>query len=416
MKRAVIEWRNSTHRIIRRHIPFDLTEEITTIIGPRRAGKTFYMFQISDDLTGEFAKDDMVYVDFEDPMCRVGYAEFVDVLDDLLPDRGVLFLDEIQSIDEWSSWLRGLHNMGRFHIFVSGSSSRLLSREIATELRGRSITRVVFPFSPSEILQYEKATDRRALAVLHRYLEWGGFPRVYLSSSKIDLLESYVDTIFFRDVVERFGVRDIEGARIFRDLVMRNLGQIFSISKTEKFLESVGVDKSKKTLAELITHFQEAFMVFTVPRYSRSARGIIQMPRKVYPVDVGLFQPFSTMAESLTRRFESLVAIHLYKRHLLTAERIYYWQDQRGHEVDFVVDGHRGVEALIQVCYDTADSNTREREERALVRASRELGCKNLTVITWDTEEVVEREGVTIDYVTFLRWIRRPDRPHHNRA
>ncbi|RLI47236.1 MAG: hypothetical protein DRO73_12000 [Candidatus Thorarchaeota archaeon] len=352
------------------------------MIGPRRAGKTFFMFQISEDLTRNFGKDDMVYVDFEDLMCRVEHSELIHVPNDPLPDRRVLFLDEVQSIDDWSSWLRGLHNMGRFPIFVSGSSSRLLSREIATQLRGRSITRVVFPFSPSEVLQYEGATDRRALAVLHRYLEWGGFPRVYLSSSKIDLLESYVDTIFFRDVVERFRVRDIEGARIFRDLVMSNLGQIFSISKTAKFLKSIGVDKSKKTLAELMSQFQEAFMIFTVPRYSRSARGIIQTPRKVYPVDVGLFQPFSSMAESLTRRFESLVAIQLYKQHLLTAQRVYYWQDQHGHEVDFVVVGRRGVETLVQVCYDATDGKTREREEQGLVRASRELGCKNLTVIT----------------------------------
>ena len=170
------------------------------MIGPRRAGKTFFMFQISEDLTRNFGKDDMVYVDFEDLMCRVEHSELIHVPNDPLPDRRVLFLDEVQSIDDWSSWLRGLHNMGRFPIFVSGSSSRLLSREIATQLRGRSITRVVFPFSPSEVLQYEGATGQRAFAVLHKYLGWGGFPRVYLSSIKIDLLESYVDTIFFRDI------------------------------------------------------------------------------------------------------------------------------------------------------------------------------------------------------------------------
>jgi len=162
---------------------------------------------------------------------------------------------------------------------------------------------------------------------------------------------------------------------------MRNLAQIFSISKTAKFLKSVGVDKSKKTPAELMSQFQKAFMIVTVPRYSRSATGIVQMPRKVYPVDVGLFQPFLSVAESLTRRFESLVAIHLYKQHVLTSQRVYYWWGKHGREVDFVV-GRRGVETPVQVCYDATDGKTREREEQGLVRASREIGCKNLTVIT----------------------------------
>ncbi len=190
---------------------------------------------------------------------------------------------------------------------------------------------------------------------------------------------------------------------------MRNLAQIFSISKTAKFLKSVGVDESKKTPAELMSQFQEACMIVTVPRYSRSARGIVQMPRKVYPVDVGLFQPFLSVAESLTHRFESLVAIHLYKQHLLTSQRVYYWQGQHGREVDFVVEGRRGVETLVQVCYDATDGKTRQRKEQGLVRASRELGCKNLTVITWDTEEVVERDNLKIQYVTFLQWIKRHD-------
>ncbi len=405
LKKRVLEWREADFKIIERNIKFSTTEEITTIIGPRRSGKTFFMYQIADSLESKFGKDGMVYIDFEDPFSRVSYSELVELIDELIPDRGVLFLDEIQSVEDWVSWLRGLHNRNRYHIFVSGSSSKLLGREIATSLRGRSISRIVFPFSFKEIYTYESVTAGKATALLNRYLEWGGFPRVYLSTDKQELLSTYIDTIFFRDVVERHRIRDVQSARIFRDLVMRNLSQVFSISKTARFLKSIGINKSKKTLSELLDYFEEAFLIFTVPRFSRSQRGIIQMPKKVYPIDVGLFQPYASFSESITRRFESLVAIELYKDALQNGTELFYWQSQEGYEVDFAVRGPKNFEQLVQVCYSLDDPKTRNREERSLIKASRELDCDQLFIITWDTGESITHDGMTINYVPIARWL-----------
>ncbi len=405
LKKRVLEWRETTFKIIKRNIAFSTTEEIITIIGPRRSGRTYFMYQIADSLEGEFSRDEMVYIDFEDPFSRVSYSELVDLIDELIPDRGVLFLDEIQSVEDWVSWLRGLHNRNRYHIFVSGSSSKLLSREIATSLRGRSISRIVFPFSFKEIYTYEGIAESKATALLNRYLEWGGFPRVYLSTDKQELLSTYIDTIFFRDVVERYRIRDVRSARIFRDLVMRNLSQAFSISKTASFLKSIGVNKSKKTLSELLDYFEEAFLIFTVPRLSRSQRGIIQMPKKIYPIDVGFFQPYASFSESITRRFESLVAIELYKEALQNGTELFYWLSQEGYEVDFVIRGPKNFEQLIQVCYSHDNPKTRNREERSLIKASRELDCDRLFIITWDAEETVTHDGVTIEYVPIAQWL-----------
>ncbi|MCF2136159.1 MAG: ATP-binding protein [Candidatus Thorarchaeota archaeon] len=375
------------------------------MIGPRRSGKTFFMYQITESLEAEFGKENMVYVDFEDPLVRVSYSDFIRVLDELIPDRDVLLLDEIQSIEDWASWLRGFHNWRKYHIFVSGSSSKLLDREIVTSLRGRSISRIVFPFSFREIFKYEDLSGRKANALLNRYLEWGGFPRVYLSTDKSELLSAYNDTIFFRDVVERFNVRDIQSARIFRDQLMRNLAQPFSISKTTKFLKSIGISKSKKTLSELLDYFEDAFLIFSVPRFSRSSRGVTQMPKKVYPVDVGLFQPYFSFSESITRRFEAVAAIELHKESLRHGTELFYWQSHEGYEVDFVIRGRRGIEQMIQVCYNIEDEKTRMREERSLLKASRAFDCKRLLVITWDVEDKVEHDGAIINYIPMSKWL-----------
>ncbi len=411
LRKKIFEWRETEFKIIERLIPFAITKEITTIIGPRRAGKTYFMYQIADTLAERFGKKNMVYIDFEDPLSNVTYTELVDLLEELIPDKGVLFLDEVQSIDDWSSWLRGLHNMGKFHIFVSGSSSRLLAQEIASELRGRSITRIVFPLSFKEFFDYEGGRRNKAKALLNRYLEWGGFPRVNQSSEKMELLSIYLDTIFFRDVVERFGIRDIEGARIFRNLIIRNLGNALSLSKAEKFFKSIGVRKSKRSLSEWLGYFEEAFLVFTIPRFSKSPRGITQMPKKVYPTDVGLFQPYSPLSQSITRRVESIVAINLYKQVLLNGGEIFYWQSQSGHEVDFLVRGQRGFEQLIQVSYDISDQKTRNREERSLIRASQELDCNDLQIITWDYEGLNKKNGSSIRYIPLWKWLLMPESP-----
>ena len=405
LKKRILEWRRSTFKIIDRDIEFGTTEEITAIVGPRRSGKTFFMYQIAEALEEEFGRENMVYIDFEDPFSKITYSELIELLDELIPDRGVLFLDGIQSIEEWESLLRGLHNRNRYHIFISGSSSKLLAREIATTLRGRSISRIVFPFSFKEIFEHEGRSKKRANALLNRYLEWGGFPRVYLSDDKQELLNIYIDTIFLRDVVERFNVRDTQSARIFRDLVMRNLSQVFSVSKNANFLKSIGINKSKKTLSELLNYFEEGFLIFQVPRFSRSPRGITQMPKKVYPVDVGLFQPYVPFSDSITRRFEALAAIELYKHSLQTGSQLFYWQSYQGYEVDFVIQGRSGFEQLIQVCYSINDSKTRNREERSLIKASHDLDCDHLSIITWDTESVVERDGTIINYIPMANWL-----------
>jgi predicted AAA+ superfamily ATPase len=223
-REVLLEWkeRELPKNIIKRDVKVWFNKHIVSIIGPRRAGKTYFMFQlISELLEKGFTKDDIVYVDFTDPRAKkVEFSEFLREVNSLFNKNAYLFLDEVQEIKDWSSFIRALHNLENYKLVISGSSSKLLSREIATQLRGRSISSIVFPFSFEEILSLKnidineasKAKLGEVLRLLNEYLEFGGYPEIVITEEKErknEIGRVYYNTIFFQDIVERFKIRNV---------------------------------------------------------------------------------------------------------------------------------------------------------------------------------------------------------------
>ena len=414
------EWlaRELPENIVERELRVEPSERITAIIGPRRAGKTYLMFYTIKNLLSEYEKENILYVDFSDIRLRGlserDFSTFLKVLHEVFREgegRIFLFLDEVQELPSWDYWVRTLHNLGGYYIVLSGSSSKLLSREVATQLRGRYVSRLLLPFSFREFLRakgfevkYLYSPERRGLLLRHlkEYVRWGGFPEVVLSGNKGELLKTYVETVFYRDVVDRYRVRDVAGCEIFLRLLIESFGKRFSVSKAYNYFRSIGVRKSKRTLWNYLRYFREAFFVLLVEKFSFNVRERIQYPVKLYAIDTGFYP-----REDLGLKMENIVALELMRR----GAEYFYFQTRDGYEVDFLVRDGLRVRQLVQVTYAGSFDEVDRREWRALLKAYdlfREQDPE-LVVLTWDYEderrlEWFGRSGL-VRFVPLWRWL-----------
>ncbi|AIU70824.1 hypothetical protein TEU_11040 [Thermococcus eurythermalis] len=372
------------------------SEQIITLIGPRRSGKTFYFYQ----LIKELPREDVLYIDFEHPIFE-GF-EPKDIMDVLKLHREAfgepvyIFLDEVQAVKDWERMVRYLHDEG-YSVFVTGSSSKLLSMEIASRLRGRTLTYTMLPFSFREFLRARGYHMRRPLsskreaelkALLREYLEWGGFPRVVLEDNETireKLLEEYLDMVLYKDVVERYGVRNLHVMKLLLRSLMRSFAKEFSVHAFYNALKSQGIKVSKGVLYEYLSYLEDSMSVFLVKKFSYSLKTSELSIPKVYPVDAGFSRLFSFTPDT-GRLMELAVFLELKRREA----EVYHYKNHR--EVDFVITKRGQPVELIQVTYALDSGDVRSREVEALKSAGRKLGVKNLTVITWDYRD--EKDGI----------------------
>ncbi|NJE48098.1 ATP-binding protein [Thermococcus sp. 9N3] len=370
--------------------------QIITLIGPRRSGKTFYFYQ----LIKELPREDVLYIDFEHPIFE-GFEsrDIMDVLKlhhEAFGEPAYIFLDEVQAVKGWERMVRYLHDEG-YSVFVTGSSSKLLSMEIASRLRGRTLTYTMLPFSFREFLRARGYRVRRPLsskreaelkALLREYLEWGGFPRVVLEDNETireKLLEEYLDMVLYKDVVERYGVRNLHVMKLLLRSLMRSFAKEFSVHALYNALKSQGIKVSKGVLYEYLSYLEDSMSVFLVKKFSYSLKTSELSIPKVYPVDAGFPRLFSFTPDT-GRLMELAVFLELKRREV----EVYHYKNHR--EVDFVIAKRGQPVELIQVTYALDSGDVRPREVEALKSAGRKLGVESLTVITWDYRD--EKDGI----------------------
>lgn len=393
-------------------------KRIFAIVGPRRAGKTYYMYQLIQSLlqSGRYSKEHILFLDFED--YRLG--EFSgDVMDEIFTAFHqvvgrypfFLFFDEIQNLPNWSRILRTLHNRGQFKIIISGSNSKLLSGEIATELRGRYEDIIMLPFSFQEYLRsrdishtlasLQTAARGNILAAFDNYVKHGGFPEVALSGSGIEqrkLLQSYFKTVFYKDILERYNLKARYVLDALMNDILENYAGLLSISRFEKQLKSNDLPGSKRTIANYFNYLAEAFFVIANEKFSFSPRQRIMNPKKVYLTDTGfagLGRPFS---ENRGRIIENIVAIELFRCGMET----YYFKNR--NECDFIIKKGRTPTHAIQVCWELTVRNEK-REIGGLVDACGSLGLNSGTILTYDQDEKREKGGLKISVQPVWRWL-----------
>lgn len=384
-----------------------LPGKVTAIVGMRRAGKTTFLQQIRRErLAGGSPRECIPYINFEDERLAGMTAEH---LHPLVEDyyrrfpafRGVETVtwcfDEIQNVPGWERFVRRLIDSERVDLFITGSSAALLSREIATALRGRAWEVVMHPFSFSEYLLHHGKTvpdqpdflDAPARSLLERafidYLAAGGFPEVQGTDTarRYQLLRDYVDVAILRDVVERHNVSNIAGLRWLVRHLLGNAAGLFSVEKFYAALKSQGLSISKDTVHQLMGYLQDCFLVRTVWMAADSERQRMVNPRKAYPVDPGLIPVFDrTGCSNIGHALETAVLLELERRRAEVA----YVRTPQGFEVDFMARYPSGETDLIQVCAGVSGPDAAECELRSLVEAGRRFpeARKRLLTLTRD--------------------------------
>lgn len=379
------------------HFP-DADHKIKVAIGIRRSGKTFLLYQTILKLLKEnVERTRILYINFEDdrlmPLSREKCAKLLEAFYELYPEnhdqRCYLFLDEIQNVEDWSAIVRRFLDTKNVQLYLTGSSSKLLSTEIATNLRGRSLSTEIFPYSFSEYLLaknitidtefFDKKTQDHLSNIFREYLITGGFPEVIHNAfdMRIKTLQEYIDVVIYRDIVERHQVKHAQLLKYMIVFMLNNTGRTFAINKFYNDIKSQGYQVSKDVLYEYAAHIEDAYLTFFVSLHDSSIRRVNTNPKKIYAIDPGMASAMRFKPENdLGWLFENVVFLDLKRQGC----KIEYYLTKDKSEIDFVVKTPRNEQKLIQVCWDCDNPETLVREERALAAAKKELKIEGAIV------------------------------------
>jgi predicted AAA+ superfamily ATPase len=387
------------------------------VIGMRRAGKTTLLQQIMQEHEQEgMRREEMLYFSFEDE--RLGGMRSGDLhlvieeyyrLHPGLRDRtkALFCFDEIQVVPGWDTFVRRILDSEQCTVFLSGSSARMLSREVGTSMRGRAVEAAVYPFSFREYLRHRdleptEKPERWTKAVrstlrheLGEYLARGGFPESLGLSGRerMELLKSYVDVALLRDVIERYEVSNPTALRWLVRQLLANPAGSFSINRFHNDLKSQGITAGRESIYDYLGYLEDASLLSTVPISTTSERRRMVNPRKVYPVDTGLIDFFDRSGKANTgHALETAVYLELMRR----GNTVAYVRTAEGFEVDFHATDPEGRETLVQVCANAADAETLSRELRALGHAAGEHPRAGRLLLTLEPLAATKLpEGVT---------------------
>lgn len=408
LRTLLYEWKDrKLPSIIERDTHLDIvsqpgTNNATVITGFRRVGKTYMLYETIEKLLKAHPRDEVVYINFEDE--RI-ITPTTDLLTDLMPEIQAiygkkptyLFLDELQLIPHWSKWVRRILDTQSLQIFITGSSSKMSSAELPTELRGRAWEVKARPLSFKEFLRFKQVhVDFEKLAFVQdemaqfrflfdEYLTFGALPAVVLTSQekKQELLQSYFQTVVQMDIAERHKIDNDTALRTLLKLLLNS--SYITISKLANSLKSISIPVGKSTIHNYLSYIESSYFMNELYIYNPAVINQLQYPRKVYFIDTGFMTALSTkFSKNMGRLFENIVFHTLAKKF----ETMYYYRDDKGYEVDFAILSEGKTTALYQVCIDLTDEETQRREVKSLIKAGTTLHCQNLNLLTLEKSDI----------------------------
>lgn len=423
-EKIIIKWKEfNIPKVLPRETSLTLNHEfITTITGPRRAGKTYLCFQtIFQLLEKKISKENILYINFEDEKLLNANANDLDnlfekylELSDIDKNQNIfLFLDEIQNVKNWDSWTRRISDTEKnIKLILTGSSSKLLSKEISTKLRGRVLNTEVYPLSFKEYINWkkikynlktlihskDKINIKKAFSI---YLQNGGYPAIFTNPiPKERILQEYYQSMIFKDVVERHRIKEIKKLKTLAALLFESVTKEISYNRLSNKLKSLGFNISKNTIIEYISHFEDAYLFFESIKYEYSLTKQLGSIKKIYCIDNGLLNSSSfKFSDDRGKLIENLAFIELKRRN----HEIYFHSNK--NECDFIIKEKNRITKAIQISEKITEEN-HKREINGLMSALKKHNLKEGTILSLDNKEKIEKiENKKIKFIPFWKWL-----------
>ncbi len=409
---------------VARHLRIEpLPGKATVCIGVRRSGKSTYMYQQMQGLVSDgVSRRNILYLNFFDDRLHKlqhdGLGLIVEAYFSLYPEKKnsetvYCFFDEIQAVAGWEPFVDRLMRTEKCRVFLTGSSSRMLSKEVATQMRGRAVAWEMFPFSFREFLDCKgieaggSLSTRKRLLVqkaFEEYWETGGFPEITDVSRqlRIKIHQEYFNAILFRDLVERHDVSHPRAVSELAHWLADNIASLYTLNSLTGYLKSLGHKAPKASVSDYLEWFEDAYFLFTVRLFDASLSRSNANPKKIYCIDHGLVRSVgSGILVNSGHLLENLVFTALRR----VCPDIFYYRTRSGREVDFIVQLPDHSRQLIQVCESMAEPQTRKRELAAINEAMQETGLASGCIVTRTESEQIVADGKTIAIVPIWRFL-----------
>ncbi|WP_434581529.1 ATP-binding protein [Sulfurimonas sp. NW15] len=395
------------------------TQKIITLIGVRRCGKTSILYHKINKLAQTIDKTKILFLNFEDERLDLRVDELDLVLQsfmELYPEHNLkecyFFFDEIQNINGWEKFVRRVYDTVSKNIFITSSNSKLLSSEIATSLRGRTLVFEVFPLSFSEYLSFKNVEvdlySSKSLAYIknaqENFLKDGGFPETLFLDAPYatQTLQEYFNVLLYKDLAQRYSITNTVALKFFLKRVIASSTKQISINKIYNELKSAGIKIGKNTLYEFLEYIQNIYFALTLHKYDKSLVNKELGEKKIYTIDVGLNNAIEfRFSDNVGKVLENAVFLELRRKY----DSLFYFRNSKS-ECDFLVNEKNRITQAIQVTYDMSDEVIKTREIKGLITACKEFDLKNGVIITYDSEDQVVLEDIQIDIIPFYKWVK----------
>jgi len=401
----------------------------TVCIGVRRSGKSTYLFQVIQQLLDDgVPRENILYMNFFDDrlhfLRREGLGLITEAYFSIYPEKKnsetvYCFFDEIQAVAGWEPFVDRLMRTELCEVYITGSSAQMLSKEIATQMRGRALSWEIFPFSFREYLDYKEIESTGSLSTKKRllvqkafegYWETGGFPEVAGLDRhlRIKIHQEYFRAVLFRDLIER---HDVSHPKALTDLAHRlvdNTASLYSINSLTGYLQSLGHKAPKSTVSDYLEWFEDAYFLFTVRIFDASLARSKTNPKKIYCIDHALI---TSVASGVLINYGHLLENLVFTALRRISPEIYYCKTKGGLEVDFITQMPDRSRLLVQVCESMAEPQTRKREVTALSEAMAELDLNAGTIVTRNESEEIQVDAGKIEVVPVWRFLLNFDPP-----
>ena len=396
--------------------PID-TKKIITLIGVRRCGKTSIFYHMINQLIEKIEKTKILFLNFEDERFELNSDELDLILQaymELYPSYKLsecyFFFDEIQNIPNWEKFIRRMYDAISKNIFITGSNSKLLSSEIATSLRGRTLNFEIFPLSFKEYLSFKDIEvdfySSKSLAFIKNaqesFLKNGSFPEIlFLEEIYANkTLQEYFNVLLYKDLAERYNITNTVALKFFLKRIISSSTKQISINKIFNELKSSGIKIGKNTLYEFLEYVQNIYLALTLQKYDNSLINKELGEKKIYSIDIGLNNATEfRFSDDIGKSLENAVFLELKRKEF----DIYYYRTSKS-ECDFLVFDKNTISDVIQVTFDMGDENTKNREIKGLIEACKNFDLKSGTIITFDSEDELIENGIKIKIIPFYKW------------